>query len=271
MFPFQTVEKPILRGKWRRKFGREYFILKRRLSWLLNNEKYASIQVSTDLPFTVKLHQSFLLRSLKDVDMYLQHNKVKNLQLAIAKINQVVIQPGETFSLWKLVGRPTDSKGYLPGLALHNGQISTDIGGGLCQLGNLLYWMILHSPLSITERWRHGFDVFPDVNRTIPFACGATLAYNYVDLQFQNNTENAFQIKLWLDDEYLHGDLRCDVLLSRHYEIYETNHHFQQQPWGGYTRHNQIWKRITDLQTNQTTEELVSENNAIMMYSPFLK
>jgi vancomycin resistance protein VanW len=270
MFAFQSVEKPILRGKWRRKFGREYFILKRKFHWLFSSVKYAKVDKNAHLPFSIKQHQSFLLRPLKDIDMYLQHNKVTNLRLAIAQMNQVVIHPGETFSLWRLVGRPTASKGYLPGLALHNGQISSDIGGGLCQLGNLLYWMLLHSPLTITERWRHGFDVFPDVNRTIPFACGATLAYNYIDLQFQNNTNNGYQIKLWLDDEYLHGDLLCSAPTSHQYEIFETDHQFRQQPWGGYTRHNSIWKRITDLQNNQITEELVSDNNAIMMYSPFL-
>ncbi len=270
MISLQSVEKPLVRGKWRRKLGREYFILKRKFHWLFSRVKFAQVSENRKLSFSLIHHRSVLLRQLKDVDMQLQYNKVKNLQLAISKINQVIIQPGETFSLWKLVGRPTSNKGYLPGLALHNGQISSDIGGGLCQLGNLLYWMVLHSPLSITERWRHGFDVFPDSNRSIPFACGATLAYNYIDLQFQNNTPNTFQIHVWLDDEFLHGDLRCSESLSYRYEIYETDHQFKQQPWGGYTRHNRIWKRITDLHNQDTTEELVSENNAIMMYSPFL-
>ncbi|MFM6271453.1 MAG: VanW family protein, partial [Dolichospermum sp.] len=31
----------------------------------------------------------------------------------------------------------TQAKGYLEGMTLHNGKISTDTGGGLCQLGNL--------------------------------------------------------------------------------------------------------------------------------------
>jgi vancomycin resistance protein VanW len=34
-----------------------------------------------------------LLRPLKDVDMYLQHNKVTNLQLATKRIHKVVIHP----------------------------------------------------------------------------------------------------------------------------------------------------------------------------------
>ena len=104
--------------------------------------------------------------------MYLQHNKVSNLRLAIQKLDKLIIKPGQLFSVWKLVGRPTILKGYLDGLVLNNGNIEKGIGGGLCQLGNLLYWMALHTPLSIVERWRHSYDVFPDINRTIPFACG---------------------------------------------------------------------------------------------------
>ena len=203
--------------------------------------------------------------------MYLQHNKVVNLKLAIQHIDNVVIRPGETFSIWKLVGRPTKAKGYLDGLTLDNGNISKNTGGGLCQLGNLLYWMALHSPLTIKERWRHGFDVFPDVNRSIPFACGATLSYNYVDLQLVNNTVEAFQIKLWLDAEYLNGEITADVKPMVSYEVFETDHQFQHQWWGGYTRHNKIWKRNVNLTDKSEIVELVTENSAIMMYNPLLE
>nr|WP_241774663.1 MULTISPECIES: VanW family protein [Lysinibacillus] len=32
------------------------------------------------------------------------------------------------------------------------GEVKTGIGGGICQLANLLYWMALHTPLIVTER-----------------------------------------------------------------------------------------------------------------------
>ena len=182
-----------------------------------------------------------------------------------------MLKPGETFSIWRLVGRPTKRKGYLEGLVLHNGKVLKGTGGGLCQLGNLLYWMALHTPLSITERWRHSFDVFPDINRTIPFGCGATLAYNYIDLQLQNNTDNDFQISLWIDNEYLNGEITCNADIKTRYEIYETDHLFCHQWWGGYTRHNKIWKKATNLIDNTSTDELVTENHAIMMYNPMLE
>lgn len=265
------VEKPIERSPLRRKLGREFYILKRKLSWLFSGKKFAKVDKDAKCPFVLIEHKSTLLRKLKDVDMQLQYNKITNLRLAIAPINGVLIKPGETFSIWKMVGRPSARKGYLPGMMIHNGKVAEGVGGGLCQLGNLIYWMALHSPLTVTERWRHSFDVFPDVNRTIPFACGATLAYNYIDLQLTNNTKQAFKIDLWLDDEYLHGVISSDQEVPYKYNVYETDHLITQQWWGGYTRHNRIWRTITNKQTGEEIQELVAENNAIMMYNPLLE
>lgn len=266
----QQVEKPQQRSNLRKFLGKEFFIVKRQFNWLFGDNNFAKVDCNINFDNSLIKHKSFLLRPLKDVEMYLQHNKVTNLKIAISHLDKVVIKPGQTFSIWRLVGRPTKSKGYLDGMTLHNGKISKDTGGGLCQLGNLLYWMALHTPLTIKERWRHSYDVFPDINRTIPFACGATLAYNYIDLQIVNTTDKNFQINLWLDKEYLNGEITCDSDLKIKYEIYETDHMFKQQWWGGYTRHNRIWKKITTLVDNKETEELVAENNAIMMYNPLL-
>jgi vancomycin resistance protein VanW len=265
-----TVDKPINRSTLRRMAGKEYFILKRRLGWNVDGKNYASGISPEPLTHQSTQHQSFLLRPLKDVEMYLQHNKTTNLKLAISHINGLLIKPGQTFSFWKQVGRPTKQKGYLDGLTLENGKIGKGIGGGLCQLGNLLYWMALHTPLDVTERWRHSYDVFPDINRKIPFGSGATLSYNYIDLQLHNPTENTYQLNLWIDSEYLHGEIRCSKLTANTYEVFETDHSFKQQWWGGYTRHNKIWKRKINIADSTEELELVTVNHAIMMYNPLL-
>ncbi|MGH9946549.1 MAG: VanW family protein [Pyrinomonadaceae bacterium] len=260
----RQIERPHERSKLRKALGSEYYVLKRRLKWFADRKNFACVEPNTILRHSVFRHRSMLLRPLKEVEMYLQHNKITNLRLAIEKIDSVVIRPGEIFSIWRVVGRPTASRGFLEGLVLNNGKIEKGIGGGLCHLGNLLYWMALHSPLTVAERYRHSFDVFPDVNRTIPFACGATLAYNYIDLQLRNDTNDSFQIKLWLDDEYLNGELLAVREPEFKYEIFETDHLIKTQIWGGHTRHNRIWKRATNLH-GETHEELVAENHAIMM------
>ncbi|OTQ75743.1 VanW family protein [Gilliamella apis] len=265
------VDKPKKRSNLRLKLGKEYFILKRKLDWWRNRHAYSVIDKNNNTcSYSHKKHQSVLLRQLKDVDMYLQYNKITNLRLAIEQLDGSIIKPNQRFSIWQKVGRPSKKRGFLEGLSLHNGQVGKDIGGGLCQLGNLIYWMVLHSDLTIIERWRHSFDVFPDVNRTIPFACGATLSYNYIDLQLLNKTNTTYRLNLWLDNEYLHGELLANTPLSYRYEIFETDHVIEQQWWGGYTRHNKIWQRKTHLLDNQIEEKLISENHAIMMYTPYL-
>lgn len=264
------VEKPITRSRLRRWLGREFYIAKRYINWHLSGVRFSKVNKKLAINKVWMNHRSLLLRKLKDVDMHLQYNKIDNLRIAISKIDGVVIKPGETFSIWRMVGRPTKRKGYKTGMMIHNGKVATGTGGGLCQLGNLIYWMALHTPLTVKERWRHSFDVFPDVNRKVPFACGATLAYNYIDLQLQNNTDTTFKINLWLDDEYLNGSICADKDPECKYDIIEADHRFELQWWGGYTRHNRIIKKITNLKTGVVTEELVAENNAIMMYTPLL-
>jgi vancomycin resistance protein VanW len=263
------IKKPIERGLLRQILGKEYFILKRKWNWIFTNKIYSKHNANSGYNNSVFKHKSLILRPLKDVDMYLQENKRTNLEIAIKHLNQIEIKPNEYFSLWKLVGRPTKRKGYLEGLVLKSGKIDKDIGGGLCQLGNLLFWIFAHSPLTIKERYRHGFDVFPDVNRKVPFGAGATLSYNYIDLQIKNETENSFIIKLWMDKTHLNGELSSKEKLKESYRIEERNHQIKHQFWGGYSRHNQIVKIIST--ENSETEKMIVENHAIMMYNPFLE
>lgn len=263
------IEKPINRSRIRQILGKEYFIMKRKLDWFFGTKKWSKIKQFESLNNSVFKHKSMILRPLKDVDMYLQENKRTNLKIAISKIDNVLIKPGETFSIWKLVGRPTKKKGYLDGLVLNQGSIGKDIGGGLCQLGNLLFWIFAHSPLSITERYRHGFDVFPDVNRKVPFGAGATLSYNYIDLQVKNETKNTFQLKLWLDKTHLNGELLSENIIPEEFKVEERNHMIKQQFWGGYSRHNQIFQITRNNEFE--SEKMLVENHAIMMYNPFLE
>lgn len=267
----QGIAKPKYRSPLRKWVGKRYFIAKRYLRWFWGNTQYATHRTSNRLPHTIMQHQSTLLRKLKDVDMYLQHNKITNLQLALNQINGIVIEPKETFSFWYLVGNTQKRKGYKEGLMLDNGRIKKGIGGGLCQMGNLIYWMALHTPLTVIERWRHSYDVFPDVKRTLPFGSGATLSYNYVDLQIKNETDQPFQLLLEITDAHLKGAFLAQYPLNVTYNIEERNHKMQGEIWGGYTRHNQIFRQTFDKKTQALLEEeLITENHAIMMYQPFL-
>lgn len=237
--------------------------------WYFGGKKYAKARSQERLPYRVKKHQSVLLKKLGESDMQLQINKVTNLKIAVKQLDGIIIRPGETFSFCKLVGLPTKRKGYLLGMELSFGKARAGIGGGLCQISNLIHWMAIHSPLTVTERYHHSFDPFPDEGRVLPFGSGATVFYNYRDYQFANDTPYTFQIKLWFSDKCLEGELRVDKELEHAYHVEEREHEFL-KIGDEFYRKNEIWQnKLLKYQGGKVVEsKLVMKNFARVIYIP---
>jgi len=197
-------------------------------------------------------------------------SEITNLKIATKKVDKIVIHPGETFSYWKLIGKTTEKKGYMPGMVLFYGTYKMGIGGGLCQLSNLIYWMTLHTPLTITERYRHSYDVFPDSKRTQPFGSGATCVYPYRDLMITNNTNSDYELRVTVGDTHLEGAWYSNSKPLYRYEIIEKNHEMKSEFFGGFSRHNELYRLTYNEAGELINEEYITENHALMMYSPFL-
>ena len=266
-----TVREPKKRSDLRLKLGGAYFSAQRKLRWFSMRKQFARERSGEDLPYRAFSHRTPLLRKLKDVDMALQHSKVTNLRLTCAKLDGLLLRPGETMSYWYLIGKPTAKKGYLPGMILRNGGYLAATGGGLCQLSNLIFWMTLHTPLTVTERHRHGYDVFPDANRTQPFGSGATCFYPYLDLMIRNDTQETWQLRVRVGETDLEGEWRVSSALAERYEVVERNHEMRAQYWGGYIRHNELYRRRFSEDGTLLEELPVAVNDAVMMYSPYLE
>ena len=145
------------------KISVEKGILLRNIKDLFSNEDFASEKIEDKLPYTIYKHNSLIRRKLGNVNMELQENKAVNLSIAAPKVSGIIIKPGETFSLWKLVKRCSEKYGYKEGLTISFDRPTSGIGGGLCQLSNLIHWMILHTDMEITEHHHHDeMDLFPD-------------------------------------------------------------------------------------------------------------
>lgn len=237
--------------------------------WLFDNKHYAYKRSPEKLDYRIKKHQSVLMKKLGDTDRQLQINKVQNLAIAIKQIDGILIRPGETFSFCKLVGLPTKKKGYLLGMELSLGKARAGIGGGICQISNLIHWLVLHSPLTVVERYHHSFDPFPDEGRVLPFGSGATVFYNYRDYQFMNNTAYTFQLNLWFSEKCLEGELRIDTELEYAYHVYEKEHCFLKLD-GQFYRKNEIWRdKILKFKGGEVlNSELITRNFARVSYTP---
>ena len=242
-------------------------ILKRHVQDMLRKTRFAKERTEDSLPVVVYRHNSLIRRRLGNVNMQLQENKATNLALAVKHIDGLVIRPGETFSVWKRIGRTTKRKGYKEGLTIAKGKPSQGIGGGMCQLSNLIHWLVLHSDLTITEHHHHdGLDLFPDFGRQIPFGTGTSISYNYIDYRFRNDTPNTYQLRLWTDDEYLCGELRAQEPLPHTFHIHAENEYFSRED-GVVYRNGEVYRDTIDRTSGQRLDsQLIRTNHARVMY-----
>ena len=134
-------------------------------------------------------------------------NKIHNLSLAIAKLNNIIIQPGYIFSFWQLAGNPTQKNGYQKSRSIINGDVEATIGGGLCQLSGLIYFLAIQAGLTITERHAHSVDIYKEEERFTPLGSDATVAYGYKDLRFMNQNHFPVLLSFQLTETLLTGSL----------------------------------------------------------------
>lgn len=242
--------------------------LRRRLRWLRTDIAWAAERRLDPLPVKIIKHKSLLLRQLGESEMYLQHNKVRNLQLATAHVDGLLLRPGESFSFNRIIGNCTRRRGYVEGMRLSHGAVVPGVGGGICQLANLLHWMVLHSELTVTERSEHSVDPFPDNGRVLPWGVGCSIVYNYVDLQFRNDTDTTYQLLVNVGDAYLEGELRALDRPSTSFHVYAEHERFYSVA-NTYYRANEIWRSVIDRRTGQRlNEEHVRSNCALVKYLP---
>ena len=233
----------------------------------MQGRRFAKKKNKENLEFIWKGHTKLLLRKLEGVDMKLQKNKVKNLQLAAEKIDGIIVNPGEEFSFWNVVGNATKRKGYQEGLVISNSQMKKGIGGGLCQMANMIHWLVLHTPLEVTELHHHSDALFPDVKRREPFGTGTSISYKALDYRFKNTTQYQVQIRVWLDDTFLYGEIRSSKPLDREYKIIEEDNHYAKDEKGVFYRNSKVYRIINDKETHEKIKkELILNNHSKVMY-----
>jgi len=243
-------------------------IFKRNLKDLFSREKIAKKKNSEPLPELVYSFRSNMIKRAPGVDLTTQYNKAENIRLAGSKINGILIYPGETFSLWRTVGKITKKAGYKEGRIITAAGLSTGLGGGLCNLGNSVNRTVLHSPLTITEFHKHSDALAPDEGERIPLGAGTSVRYNYVDYRFKNNTDQIFQLMLWCDDQdNLCVELRAQHPIDKAYQLVEEDHHFRKEG-EDYYRLSKLYRLTLDKETNQVLEkELIWDNHSKVLFA----
>lgn len=193
-----------------------------RISMHLDKNLYARTKL-LPLKYSLFKEKTLLINEDTGYDISYQLNKVHNLKLAAETLNHLLIRPEETFSFWYLVHNADRYEKYKEALVLKEGKIVPGYGGGLCQLSGLLFYVMLHSPLTIAERHGHKVLDFPSTDKSFPKGTDATVYEPYLDLKFVNHSKINFVIEINFDETYMYIEISSDKKIDQDFGITNRN------------------------------------------------
>ncbi|HEX9017298.1 MAG TPA: VanW family protein, partial [Chloroflexota bacterium] len=138
--------------------------------------------------------------------------KQHNIRTAAARLNGVLLAPGDVFSFNAELGPTTLKSGFQIGfgIAVTNGEMQTvpSVAGGICQVATTLLHSVFNAGYQIEERYPHAYWIqsygLPPKGMT---GLDATVDDPYLDFKFKNNTDNFVLIQTNVDGTTLEFDL----------------------------------------------------------------
>lgn len=250
-----ATQKEILRRHWMDVWGRD---------------KFASRGTKTRLGNLVSTQCVCMIKRGVGIQAEHQENKAANIRLACERIHGVILEPGQTFSFWRTIGKMSRRRGYRDGRVIINNRLTAGIGGGLCNLAHALHQVVLHSPLEITEFHKHSDALAPDQGERHPFSAGTSVSYNYVDFRFRNTTAQEVQLLAWCEGDDLRVELRSETEFPWVYELSEEDQHYKKVSTK-FFRRSQIFRRTVLRSTGEVIrKERILDNLSEVMYDPQL-
>jgi vancomycin resistance protein YoaR len=125
-------------------------------------------------------------------------NRVHNVELVAHLVDEKLIAPDATFSFNKTTGERNAAKGFLEAPVIVNGELTTGLGGGVCQVSTTVFNAAFEAGLKITERTNHALYI-----SHYPQGRDATVDYPTVDLKFVNDTGNWLLLRTFVSSSSL--------------------------------------------------------------------
>lgn len=138
-----------------------------------------------------------------------EENRTHNILVAVAAIDNTIIQPQQVFSFNEKIGQVTRDNGYQLAPVIKDNHYELDYGGGICQVSTTLYNAARLAGLEIIERHTHGIPV-PYIDNGLD----ATVAIGILDLKIKNT----FSEPIYLKCQAENGQLTVMILGKKPFE-----------------------------------------------------
>jgi vancomycin resistance protein YoaR len=125
-------------------------------------------------------------------------NRLHNVRLVAHLVDDKLIPPGAVFSFNRTTGDRNAAKGFLEAPVIINGELSTGLGGGVCQVSTTVFNAAYEAGLPIVERHNHALYI-----SHYPQGRDATVNYPDVDLKFRNDSGHWLLLRMTIGDSSL--------------------------------------------------------------------
>jgi len=110
-----------------------------------------------------------------------QSRRGQNIDNAAAKLDGLVLSPGELISFNDVVGERSEENGFQKSWEIFKGEMKEGVGGGTCQVASTVHAAAFFAGLDIVERLPHSRP-----SAYIPMGLDATVVYPVVDMKLRN-------------------------------------------------------------------------------------
>jgi VanW like protein/putative peptidoglycan binding protein len=110
-----------------------------------------------------------------------QATRAANIRVAAARLDGLVLLPGDRVSFNAIVGERSIENGFLQSWELMDGEFVRGVGGGTCQVSSTLNAAALRAGLRVIEAYTHSRPL-----AYIEPGLDATVAWPFVDLKLEN-------------------------------------------------------------------------------------
>lgn len=126
--------------------------------------------------------------------------RVNNIGKSAGLVNGVLLKPGETFSMNKVLGPRTLALGWQAGGAIDGGKVVQRMGGGISQTTTTTFNAIFFAGLQDVYHKPHSLYF-----SRYPMGREATLDYVSVDMKFKNNTDYGVLMQAYTNNPKVGG------------------------------------------------------------------
>ena len=137
-----------------------------------------------------------------------------NIRLAAESLDGCLVLPGEEFSFNACIGQRTEEAGYGSALSYVDGELVSEVGGGICQLSSTLYCACLLADLEVSFRTNHRY-----FQSYVPPGLDATVSWGWPDFNFVNSTEYPLRVEAICEEGSLTVTIRGTRTWEGHTEL----------------------------------------------------